>query len=77
MIKNKTVLEVKIGERVYELTCATDSPLGELHDALMQMKGFCVEKMVIAQKQDQEAAEAQKKLDENSVEAQKEIDEKE
>jgi hypothetical protein len=64
MIKQKTVLEVKIGERVYELFCQSDSPLGELHDALLQMKGFTVEKMVIAHRQEQEAAEAQKQIDE-------------
>ncbi len=57
MIKQKTVLEVKIGERVYELFCGADSPLGELHDALMQMKGYCVERMVAAQKEEQAAAD--------------------
>jgi hypothetical protein len=66
MIKQKTVLEVKIGERAYELFCAADSPLGELHDALLQMKGFCVEKMVIAHKQEKDAAEEQMKREEAS-----------
>lgn len=62
MIKQKTILEVKIGERAYELYCPSDSPLGELHDALLQMKGFCVDKMVIAHKQEQEMAEQQKRI---------------
>ena len=62
MIKQKTILEVKIGERCYELYCSSDSPLGELHDALLQMKGFCVDKMIIAHKQEQEMAEQQKQL---------------
>lgn len=57
MIKQKTIIEVKIGDRIYELSCNGDSPLGELHDALMQMKGFCVERMVQAQKEEQEAAD--------------------
>ena len=57
MIKQKTIIEVKIGDRIYELSCSGDSPLGELHDALMQMKGFCVERMVQAQKEEQEVAD--------------------
>ncbi len=56
MIKQKTVLEVKINERVYELFCASDSPLGELHDALMQMKGYCVDRMVSAHHEEQKVA---------------------
>ena len=42
MIKQKTVLEVKIGERIYELFVAGDSPLGEVFDALSQMIGIVV-----------------------------------
>lgn len=57
MIKQKTILEVKINDRVYELYCANDAPLGELHDVLMQMKGYCVERMVAAQKEEQAAAD--------------------
>lgn len=60
MFKQLTVGEVKIGERVYTLLCDSLSPLGELHDALMQMKGHCVDRMIAAHKQEQEAAEAQK-----------------
>lgn len=62
MIKQKTILEVKIGDRVYELSCGADSPLGELHDALMQMKGFCVDRMIQAHKDEKEQAEKQKVL---------------
>lgn len=64
MIKQKTILEVIIGERVYELSCSADSPLGELHDALMQMKGFCVDRMIAAHKEEKEQAERQKLLNE-------------
>jgi len=39
MIKNLTALEIKIGERIYRLICDVDSPLGEAHDVLLQMKG--------------------------------------
>ncbi len=45
MIKNKTVLEVKIGERSYELNVSPDSPLGELFDAITQMQSFVVSKI--------------------------------
>jgi hypothetical protein len=50
MIKTTTVLEAKIGERTYQLECAPESPLGELHDALSMMKGFVIEKMKEADK---------------------------
>lgn len=57
MIKQKTILEVKINDRVYELLCASEAPLGELHDVLMQMKGYCVDRMVAAQKEEQAVAD--------------------
>jgi hypothetical protein len=45
MIKNKTVLHYKIGERNYNLEVEPDSPLGELHDALIAMRNFVIDKM--------------------------------
>lgn len=45
MLSTVSKIEIKIGERVYQLLCQGDSPLGELHDVLSQMKGFVVEKM--------------------------------
>ena len=42
---NKTVLEVKIGERSYVMECYNDSPLGEVHDALTQMKAYIVDRI--------------------------------
>jgi len=60
MLKQKSVLEIEIAGKKYELYCDSDSPLGCLHDALMQMKGWCVDRMIAAQKQEQEVAEAQK-----------------
>lgn len=50
MIKQKVVLEVKIGERSYEMECHQDSPLGEVHDALSQMKQFVIQRMMEAEK---------------------------
>ena len=40
-----------------------DTPLGVLHDFLMLVKGFAVEKMVAAQKLESEASEKQKELE--------------
>lgn len=56
MINQKTMLEVEIADKKYQLLCDVDSPLGSLHDALMQMKGFCVERMLGAQKEEEEIA---------------------
>ncbi len=50
MIKNKTVLEVKMGERTYELMCSPDSPLGELYDVLFQMQSYVIGKINDSQK---------------------------
>lgn len=50
MINQKIVLEVKVGERSYSMECYHDSPLGEIHDALSQMKGFVIQKMMEAEK---------------------------
>lgn len=46
-------MEVKIGDRLYELSCDTDSPLGELHDALCSMKAHVVNLIVEHQKNEQ------------------------
>lgn len=61
MLKQKSALEVDIAGKIYQLSCDSDSPLGCLHDALMQMKGWCVERMVKAQQEENAVAEAQKK----------------
>lgn len=66
MIKQKTVLEILIGERKYELFCGADSPLGELHDALMQMKGYCVDRMIAAHEDEKKIAEEMKCQDESA-----------
>lgn len=45
MIKTKAVLEISKGEKVYQLYCDADSPLGELYDILSSMKGIVLQKM--------------------------------
>ena len=67
MLKMKSMLEVEIAGNTYQLYCNTDSPLGNLHDALMQMKGWAVDRMVKAQKEEQEAADAQIKEEPEEV----------
>jgi hypothetical protein len=65
MIKQKPVLEVEIAGKRFELNCDSDSPLGSLHDALMQMKGWCVDRMIAAQKEEQDISDAQKAQEEH------------
>jgi hypothetical protein len=45
MINSRTILEHKIGERAYQFFCDPNSPLGELHDALVVMRNFIIQKM--------------------------------
>jgi len=63
-IKRQTVLEVKVEGRVYSLVLDGDSPLGEAHDAVMQIKGFLVERMVQEYEAEKQASEKQKQLEE-------------
>ncbi len=46
MIKNQSVIEIKVGEKVYQFHCSLDSPLGEIHDILHQMKSYVLKKMI-------------------------------
>lgn len=57
MLKQQSVLKVEIEGKSYQLSCDTDSPLGCLHDALMRMKGWAVDRMVKAQQEEQEVAD--------------------
>lgn len=52
MLKTYAQLEVKIGERVYQLYLAQDAPLGEVFDALFQMRSYVVQKINESQKTD-------------------------
>ncbi len=59
MLKQKSVLEVKIDEKlVCEIYVNNDCPLGLLHDGLMQAKGWVVERMVAAQKEEEAVSES-------------------
>lgn len=38
-------LRIKKGEKTYALHCDADCPLGEIHDVLMEMKGYILQRM--------------------------------
>lgn len=42
MIEDFKSIKVQIGEKLYRFICDADSPVGEAHDALMQMKGIVI-----------------------------------
>lgn len=44
-LKSRTTLEVKVGDKIYTMDCNSDSPLGEVHDALTQMKSYIVQRI--------------------------------
>lgn len=45
MLKQKSCLQVKIDDRIYELQCAPETQLGELHDVVTQMKQYIVQRI--------------------------------
>jgi hypothetical protein len=45
MKKTLTSIEIKVGERLYQMLVQSDAPLGELHDVLFQMKAHVLELM--------------------------------
>jgi hypothetical protein len=49
-ILNRTILEVKIGDRFYNLECTPDSPLPEINQALVMMNNYIVSRMEEAKK---------------------------
>ena len=54
MLTQRSVFIVELQGKRYEFHCDNDSPLGCVHDALMQVKGWAVEKMITNQKQEEE-----------------------
>lgn len=68
MLKQKAHLEIELQGKKYEFICDQDSPLGCLHDALMQMKGWCVERMIANQKEEESISEKMK-IQENETNA--------
>ena len=68
MLENKTHLKVTLQDKDYILTCDPDSPLGCLHDALLQMKGWTVARMIANQQDEEKMSEIQQKVDNEKAE---------
>lgn len=64
MIKNVASLEIKKEDRVYRIYVENDSPLGEVYDALTQMRAYVFERIKSVQE------EESKKPEEKPVEPQ-------
>jgi hypothetical protein len=45
MIKNIPTIEAKIGEKIFSLHLPTETTLGEVHDALFQMRSYIVNRI--------------------------------
>ena len=58
-IAQRSVLKVEKDGKLVELYVDSDLPLGLLFDALMEMKGYCVERMSAAHAEESEEAERQ------------------
>ena len=71
ILKQQFVLQVELNGRCYKFPCPEDAPLGELHDVLMHMKGYTIERMIANQKQEMEIS---KKMKEASPDAKPEPD---
>lgn len=61
MLKNVTKLEVKIDEKLYQLICDNESPIGHVKEALFQFMKIVaqVEDNIIAARKAEEEAKAQ------------------
>lgn len=57
MIKNKAVIEIKIGENIYSMECPVNAQLGEVHDALVQMRSIVINMMQAHADQEQKQIE--------------------
>lgn len=57
MLKQKSVLEVKLNERLYSLELDPLSPLGEVYDAINQIRGYVIERINAENKASQNKAE--------------------
>lgn len=64
MLKNHTILELKKNERLYQLFLSADSPLGEVHDVLHEMKCYLINLMAERSRpQEEQKIEEDPKID--------------
>jgi len=57
MFETKSIYKKTIDEYEISIICPTDLPLGIFHDFLLEVRGWAVDRMVKAQKEDQEIAQ--------------------
>ena len=55
---NKLQIKQEIEGKEIEVICDSDTPLGVLHDALMKVKGWAIERMIQNQKEEESAMES-------------------
>lgn len=60
-IQPHTYLEVEKNGKLIVLDVASDTPLGSIFDAIMEFKGYIVERMVSSHKEEEGEAEKQMK----------------
>lgn len=60
MVNQTQLVQFASEDKKIKILCETDTPLGAFHDYLMQVKGYVVDRMVAAQKEEQAIADAQK-----------------
>jgi hypothetical protein len=58
MIKTKAMIEVKYGDNIYSMECPANAKLGEVHDALVDMRNIVVGIMQSHIDQDQKENES-------------------
>ena len=46
MIKQRTILETKRGERIYQCSMEPDSTLGEIYDVLSEMRALILHRII-------------------------------
>ncbi len=63
MHKNISVLEIKKGERIYQLLLDQQSPLGEVFDALCEMRGYVAAQIAYHEKLENQKSDVDKPLD--------------
>jgi molybdopterin-guanine dinucleotide biosynthesis protein A len=69
MIKNRTIIEVEVKGREYQLVCCCDSPLTEVQEALTLIQNYVQERLKGIPSQNEENSEVESKQVEFSEES--------
>lgn len=56
MLRNKTGLEAKVGDKYFQFVCDQESSVGEIFDALYLMRSHVLEVMKNQQEKDKDSA---------------------